>query len=85
MAAEPLPPQDYERLIMRGIRGLSADLLAEIADFVFFLRKRSAEPEAFLDEIELALLGTELTQAASAEWSHLESEIEGYEQQYPRG
>lgn len=84
MASTSLPAQVYERLITRGIRGLSADTLAEIADFVYFLRRRAAEPEAFQGELEAALLAAELEQHSSDEWSHLEAEIDGYEQRFPR-
>ncbi len=33
--------RDYEQLIVESIKGLSAQTLAEIADFVQFLKERS--------------------------------------------
>lgn len=37
--------QDYERLIMEGIKGLPPEILAEIADFIYFVRKRALQPQ----------------------------------------
>jgi hypothetical protein len=84
MAAKLLPPHVYQQLISNGIRGLSAEALAEIADFVFFLRKRAADPEVFQDELHVTLLNAELAHLSANEWSHLDLEVVGYEQQYPR-
>ena len=76
--------QTYEQLIINGIRGLPPEMLAEIADFVYFLRKRIIDPEAFEAERKSVLLNIELKQLSIREVSHLESEIEGYERRYPR-
>ena len=40
--------QNYQQLIIEGIKGLPPETLAEIADFIFFLRKRTFQPQAFI-------------------------------------
>ena len=72
--------QTYQQVILEGIRDLPSDALAEIADFVFFLRKRTFDREGFERDIQSVLL----SDLSHAEESHLETEIEGYEQQFPR-
>ena len=76
--------QIYQQLIVRGIRGLPAETLAEIADFVYFLRKRIQQPDIFAEELRSALLGEELKQLSRDEEAHLEQEFADYEQRYPR-
>lgn len=44
--------QTYRQLILEGIRDLPADALAEIVDFVLFLRKRTFDREAFDREMQ---------------------------------
>ena len=43
--------QNYQQLIIEGIKGLPPETLAEIADFIFFVRKRTFQPQAFEEEI----------------------------------
>lgn len=74
----------YHQLIIQGIRGLPAETLAEIADFIYFLRKRAQQPNAFATELRDTLLGEELTQLSRNEEAHVEQEFAGYEQRYPR-
>ena len=76
--------QIYQQLIVQGIRGLPTETLAEIADFIYFLRKRSQQPEVFAEELRSALLGEELKQLSRDEEAHLEQEFADYEQRYPR-
>ena len=76
--------QIYQQLIVQGIRGLPAETLAEIADFVYFLRKRIQQPDIFAEELRSALLGEELKQLSRDEEAHLEQEFADYEQSYPR-
>lgn len=66
--------QTYQQLIAEGIRGLPAETLAEITDFIYFVRKRVLEQSSFEKELE---------QLSRAEVAHLEKEFEGYEQLYP--
>jgi hypothetical protein len=75
--------QTYQHLIIEGIKGLPEETLAEIANFVFFVRKRILYPQAFEDELRNALLEAELRQLSRNEEAHLEQEFEGYDQLYP--
>lgn len=75
--------QIYQQLIVQGIRGLPAETLAEIADFVYFLRKRVQQPDVFAEELRSALLGEELKQVSRNEEAHVEQEFADYEQRYP--
>jgi hypothetical protein len=70
-----MTPQTYQQLILDGIDGLPPDLLAEITDFVYFVRKRTLEQQNF---------EAELRQLSRAQVSHLEKEFDTYEQRYPR-
>jgi hypothetical protein len=76
--------QSYEQLISDGIRGLPAETLAEIADFVYFVRKRVLQPEHFNGEIQQLLLGQQPNQLSRDEELHLEEEFKDYDQFYPR-
>jgi hypothetical protein len=66
--------QTYQQLIFEGIRDLPAETLAEITDFIYFVRKRTLEYHRFEEELK---------NLARAEITHLEKEFEGYEQRYP--
>ena len=63
---------------------MPAETLAEIADFVCFLRKRIQQPDIFAEELRSALFGEELKQLSRDEEGHLEQEFADYEQRYPR-
>jgi len=76
--------QIYQQLIVQGIRGLPAETLAEIVDFIYFLRKRAQQPDSFAEELRSVLLGEELKQLSRDEEAHLEQEFADYEQRYPR-
>ena len=45
----------YEQRIIEGIKGLPQELLAEIADFVYFVRQRFTQPQAFERRLDSAL------------------------------
>jgi hypothetical protein len=77
--------QSYQQLIIEGIKGLPPEILAEIADFIYFVRQRAVQPQAFEEELENALLRVELRQLSRDEEAHLKKEFEGYDQLYPRG
>lgn len=77
-------PQTYKQLIVDGIQDLPMELLAEIADFVYFVRKRATNPDGFADEQYALLLQQNLQQMSAAETNHLEAEFIDYEQHYPR-
>jgi hypothetical protein len=74
----------YEQLIVEGIKGLPPDALTEIADFIYFVRKRVLQPQSFEEERRDALLRVELRQLSREEEAHLEKEFEDYDKLYPR-
>ena len=76
--------QAYTQLIIQGLKGLPHEILAEIADFIYFLRKRAQQPHAFEEELRNALCGEELRQLSRNEEAHLEQEFADYDQRYPR-
>jgi len=76
--------QSYQQLILEGIKGLPPEILAEIADFIYFVRKRAVQPQVFEEELQNALMRVELRQLSRDEEAHLEKEFEGYDQLYPR-
>jgi len=76
--------QTYRQIILEGIKGLPPEVLAEIADFVYFVRKRALQPQAFEEELQTVLLNAELRQMSRDEEAHLEKEFEGYDRLYPR-
>ncbi|MBI4674356.1 MAG: hypothetical protein HY741_22155 [Chloroflexi bacterium] len=76
--------QTYHQVIIEGMRDRPTDALAEILDFVLFLRKRTFDREAFEREMQDVLLHAELSEQSRAEQTHLEKEFEGYAQQFPR-
>ncbi|MCZ6680283.1 MAG: hypothetical protein O7E52_23885 [Candidatus Poribacteria bacterium] len=76
---------NYQQLIIERIKGLPSETLAEIADFIYFLRKRQFQPLAFEAEMQGMVLNTELRELSHAEETHLDKEFEGYDKRYPRG
>ncbi len=76
--------QTYQKLINEGIKGLPADTLAEIVNFIYFIRKRKLQPEVFEEELRQTLLNRELHQLNREEEAHLEKEFENYDTIYPR-
>jgi hypothetical protein len=67
--------QNYEQLIVEGIKGLPPEILAEIADFAYFIRQRALQPQAFEEELRSALLSAELGQLSRDEEAHLGKEF----------
>ena len=74
----------YQQLIIEGIKGLPPDVLKEITDFVYFVRKKTLYPDAFAEEVEAALITAELNQLNRSHEAHLEQEFEKYDTLYPR-
>lgn len=74
----------YEELIAQGIEDLPVETLAEIVDFVYFVRKRALAPLKFHDDIRAALLQTELRQLGNNEQAHLEREFQSYDRRFPK-
>ncbi len=75
--------QALEALIQEGIKGLPPENLAEIADFIYFVRKRVLQPEAYADELRELSLRAELKGLSREEEAHLEKEFAEYEQSFP--
>ena len=67
--------QAYQQLILDGINGLPPEILAEITDFVYFVRKRTLHQHDFEEELK---------QLTRNEATHLEKEFAGYERRYHR-
>ena len=76
--------QTYQQMIAEGIKGLPPELLSEVADLVYLLRKRAQDPEAFVDEQKNLLLAAQLAQLSCEEERHLEAEFADYDQRFPR-
>jgi len=76
-------PHSYKQLIVDGIQDLPADGLAEIVDYVYFLRKRVTAPAALRAEQYALLLHQDLRQMNRAQAEHLDMEFVDYEQHYP--
>lgn len=74
----------YEKIIVSGIKGLPNETLREIADFVYFVRRRAVDPKSFEDEQFRALVEEDLSSLSEAELKHLEEEFADYESVYPR-
>lgn len=74
----------YEQLIVEGIKGLPPEALTEIADFIYFVRKRVLQPQSFEEKWRHALLRMELRPLSRGEEDHLEKEFEDYDKLYPR-
>lgn len=72
----------YEQMILDGIKGLPATRLAEIADFIYFVRKRELQSEEIDDELWAAALREELKDLSRSEGAHLEQELAEYERVY---
>lgn len=76
--------QNYEQLIVSGIKGLPPEMLREVADFVYFLRRRAIDPESFAEEQYRILLEEDLSNLNESETKHLEEEFADYDNLYPR-
>jgi hypothetical protein len=70
--------QTYQQLILEGIKGLPPEILAEILDFVYFVRRRVLQPDLFEEEVQQLV---ELKQLSRQETTHLEQEFENYDHQ----
>lgn len=78
-----MTPQVYKALIVSGIQDLLPTLLAEVANFVYFVRKQVEDPDAFAAEQYKLLLGKALSELDAHEGKHVEAEFGDYEKQAP--
>lgn len=76
--------QTYQQLIIEGTRDLPPEVLAEIVDFIYFVRKRVLQPHAYEEEVRGILLEAELKRASQEASTHLEAEFASYDQRHPR-
>lgn len=76
--------ETYQQAILRGLEGLPNEVLAEVTDFVYFLRKRLLRPEEFDEDMRSLTLRGHLTALSEDEESHLEEEFDDYERLYPK-
>jgi hypothetical protein len=67
----------YQQLIIEGLQGLPSETLAEITDFVYFVRQRALQPQSFAEELQNVSIRMELRQLSRDEEAHLEKEFEG--------
>lgn len=75
--------QDYHRIITEGIKDLPESALAEIADFVTFVRLRVRSSASGGMDLYALLLQMERHQLSAASQSHLEEEFKDYAERYP--
>lgn len=75
---------DYQQLISEGIKGLPPEMLSEVVNLVYLLRRRALDPEGFAEEQRSFLLAAQLRELSQAETRHLEEEFADYEQRHPR-
>lgn len=73
----------YQRLIVEGIKDLPDEKLAEVADFVFFVRRRTLYLTIAEDELWGAILSEELQALSQDSQTHLDEEFATYEEQFP--
>ena len=73
----------YQRLIVEGIKDLPPETLAEVADFVFFVRRRALQPSVVEEELRSALLNAELGLIDQESRAHLDDEFADYEARFP--
>lgn len=69
--------QAYHSLILEGLHDLPEDALAEIAGFVWLVRKRVLHPKAFEDELYALQLRAELKRMHTQELEHTEVKVGG--------
>lgn len=73
----------YPQFILEGIKGLPPETLVEIVDFIYFVRKRTLQPDAFAEAVQQGLLNAELRHLSRNEEAHLEHEFKDYDRRYP--
>lgn len=75
--------QTYQQLIVEGIQELPEHTLAEITDFVYFVRQRVLGKNTEGDLYQ-TVLDLERNRLVAESEAHLEEEFAGYEQRYPK-
>lgn len=75
--------QMYEQMIVSGIKDLPPEMLREVADFVYFLRYRTVNPNSFEEKQFRILVEKDLSELNENELEYLEAEFTDYEKLYP--
>lgn len=74
----------YQEKILAGIDGLPDDVLAEIADYVYYLRRKVTLPDVYAAEVQHEVLEYTLRRGRQDSLTHLEEEFADYDQQSVR-
>ncbi len=77
-------PKSFSKPLRFDAGRINFETLREIADFVYFIRRRAADPKSFEDEQFHALVGEDLSSLSESELEHLDEEFADYESVYPR-
>ncbi len=73
-----------QKTILHSLEGLPESRLKEIAEYIFFIRQKTLNPETFQQEFESIMLTDELTALEINEAAHLEEEFKNYKETYPK-
>jgi hypothetical protein len=76
--------QAYQQLIVEGIKGLPQESLAEIAHFVYFVRKRILHSQDIENDLRDLSIELKLAQLSRDEEDHLMEEFDGYDKLHPQ-
>jgi len=68
-------PQVYKELMVSSIQDLPPTLLAQVANFVYFVRNQVEDPDAFAAAQDQLLLGRALCEFDIHECEHVEAEL----------
>ncbi|MCB9126175.1 MAG: hypothetical protein H6643_16920 [Caldilineaceae bacterium] len=76
--------ETYQEKILAGMDGLPDEVLAEIADYVYYLRRKVTMPDVYAAEVHRGMLQYTLRGGRQDSLTHLEEEFADYDQQFPR-
>lgn len=75
-------PSDMKALVWLNIQDLPNDSIAEILDFIGYIRAKKFQPEIF-KQAYYKILKADLSELDTAERNHLEEEFLDYKKTYP--
>jgi len=73
----------YQEKILAGIDGLPDDVLAEITDYIYFLRRNVTLPDVYAAEVQHEVLEYSLRSGRQDSLVHLEEEFADYGVEWP--